>query len=294
MYRNLANNVFRFVRFLKRTAVERELTHPKHPAIAFLATLVLAVFAAALAACDEDAGDPAGGSGVPNLRLAFRDPDVSTPAPGAEPRLIEALQATASPSPSPVPETATPQATALPQTAAPQPEPTDPPAPPPQPPPAPAAAIAPVNPPTPAPAPAPPGGSDSGLAAQMIDLINARRAAGGVPALTVHGALTGSAQDYAALHFAQPDPFQLSHNLDGSPGDRIRRYGYNGGAAETLVIGQPDAAALLDVWLNSPIHLDIIMDPRYQHIGVGCQVGWYDGAGSPMLIALCVADFGYQ
>lgn len=115
-----------------------------------------------------------------------------------------------------------------------------------------------------------------------------------MPPLTAHSALVSAATDYAAFHFLNADPFQLSHNLNGSLMDRIRYYGYMGGGAETLAVGAPDAQGLFEVWMNSPPHRDLLLNAQYVDIGVGCYEGPYkDASGNVFQIALCVADLGY-
>ncbi len=109
-----------------------------------------------------------------------------------------------------------------------------------------------------------------------------------------HAALTAAAQDYATLHFLSTDPLQLNHYLDGSPEDRAKRNGYTGLVAEALVTGSSQAEQLMEAWLNSPSHRDIILDSQYRDIGVGCYEGSYvDASGSSLHLALCVANLGH-
>ena len=108
-----------------------------------------------------------------------------------------------------------------------------------------------------------------------------------------NSALTVAAQDYAKLHFLSTDPFQLNHYLDGGPGDRAKRNGYTGLVAEDLVTGSPQAEVLIEAWLSSPGHRDIILGSEYRDIGVGCYEGSYvDASGSTVHLALCVANLG--
>lgn len=133
----------------------------------------------------------------------------------------------------------------------------------------------------------------SSLADRLVQMINAERAKVGVSGVTQNAALTAAAKDYAALHFLSTDPFQLNHYLDGSPGDRAKRNGYSGLVAETLVTGAPQAEQLIQAWLNSPSHRDIILDSQYRDIGVGCYEGSYlDANGTTLNLALCVANLG--
>jgi uncharacterized protein YkwD len=101
-----------------------------------------------------------------------------------------------------------------------------------------------------------------------------------------------AAQRYAELHFAA-GPYNLSHNLDGSPTDRARRAGYGGGAAEVLVTGEPSSQLLMDVWMSSPPHASIIMGGNYVDVGVGCAIAPYTGSdGVTWETALCVGLMG--
>ncbi len=108
-----------------------------------------------------------------------------------------------------------------------------------------------------------------------------------------HAALTAASEDYAALHFLSTDPFQLNHYLDGSPADRAQRDGYAGLVGETLVTGSPQAEQLIEAWLDSQIHRDIILGSQFRDIGVGCYEGSYvDASGATFDLALCVATLG--
>jgi uncharacterized protein YkwD len=91
-----------------------------------------------------------------------------------------------------------------------------------------------------------------GLARDLAALINQERAARGLPALSFNGALTAAAEKYAALHFARPDPFKLSHDLNGTAMDRARAEGYAGGIGEVLAAASPSAAQIVALWLDSP------------------------------------------
>jgi uncharacterized protein YkwD len=124
-------------------------------------------------------------------------------------------------------------------------------------------------------------------------MINNERAKVGVSHLTQNAALNAASQDYAALHFISTDPFQLTHYLDGGPGDRATRNGYTGLVAEALVTGSSQVEQLMQAWLASPPHRDIILDSQYRDIGVGCYEGSYtDSSGTTFLLALCVANLG--
>jgi uncharacterized protein YkwD len=149
----------------------------------------------------------------------------------------------------------------------------------------------PTQPPTPEPPPAP-GNQNYALADQLLALINGARDAAGVSQLTRHSALTASAEAYSRFHFLTTDPFMLSHYLDGSPGDRAQRAGFSGLVGEVLVTGSPSAQQLFDAWMNSPAHHDILFDPAYTWIGMGCYEGPTVSNGVTFEAALCTGDLG--
>lgn len=282
-----------FLRARRGLTEERASTHLKLAVVIGLVAVLVAAVAVTLTLPHSEPDQrawwvrvsPADGLATSNL-----DPQIDTDrvlsaavepstTPQATPTRAPATATRSPDTPAPVAEA--PRApTAAPQTAA-----------------VPAAApIPPVAPPTPAPTPTPPPGSSaSGLAKQLIDLINSARASAGVPQLAIHGSLMASAEDYAAFHFLNADPFQLNHHLDGSLIDRLSKHGYTGAGGEALVTGPPDAQVLMDTWLNSPPHREILLSAQYVHLGVGCYQGPYTNADGYTFdaVALCVADLGY-
>ena len=73
----------------------------------------------------------------------------------------------------------------------------------------------------------------------------------------------------------------MSHTgSDGSnPGDRIARAGYRFSAwAENVAMGYPDAASVMDGWMNSPGHRANILSGNVTEIGVGLA---YAADGAP-------------
>ena len=125
----------------------------------------------------------------------------------------------------------------------------------------------------------------------MIALINGRRVQQRLPSLAQSDPLMAAAQQYAGLHFAL-SPYALNHNLDGGPGDRASRQGYMGGIGEVLGESPVSAQEILDVWMGSPAHYAILMDPHYTDIGMGCQEG--PSADQTYQRALCVGMLGYR
>jgi uncharacterized protein YkwD len=95
------------------------------------------------------------------------------------------------------------------------------------------------------------------------------------------------------LHFLSADPYALSHNLDGGPGDRAWARGYCCAVGEILVTSEGSAASMVDLWMQSPSHHNIIVDGQYHEVGVACYGGPHTNAnGSTSNPIICAADFG--
>ncbi len=199
--------------------------------------------------------------------------------------------------------TPTPEATSLPATPAPTPIATPTPAPMPES--TPVATPPPITPPpalptpapipqaTPAPVapPAPSAGQNLVLAQTLVDMVNQKRAQNGLGSVSLNADLTAAAQQYSDLQF-QTNPYALNHYLDGSPGDRALKVGYTGGVGEVLVTSPPSAPQILDLWLTSPPHAEILMGPAFEEIGMGCHQGHYAVDGTVFEIASCAGELG--
>ena len=265
-------------------------TTAKYPAIACLTAVVVAVLIALVSwlgvGSRETANDVVGVPPTPQgtSLAASAVPASESPSLGSS---LKSLTRTSTPTPAP-PPTIVPTASSTP--IQPQPDPIRVPQ-------ATGARPVPIATPvpTPNPTPYPTAAPDPTLAEQLVALINAERAAIGVPRLDPNAALRSAAQDYATFHFLQPDPFQLDHHLDGGPLDRVQRKGYTGAVGEVLVTGSPKAANLMEAWLNSPPHEDILLSAKYRDVGVGCYSGpFVDDDGRTLDIALCVGLVGYR
>lgn len=132
---------------------------------------------------------------------------------------------------------------------------------------------------------------NSGLASQVMSLINQHRASLGESQLTSSPTLTASAV-WKARHMANFGYF--SHDDPGPPttttpartfADRLQTCGYPYGAGENIAEGFPDAQSVVNAWLNSPGHRANIENNSYVVTGVGVAQG-SDGA------IYWVQDFG--
>lgn len=123
----------------------------------------------------------------------------------------------------------------------------------------------------------PPGDESLAAPAEVLALLNARRAAGAVcgsetlppvPALLWHVAMERAATDH--LHDIARRPALTHLGSDGSTvGGRVWRQGYVwGGVGENVAGGYRGAADTLQQWLRSPSHCRTLMGAGYRHVAV--------------------------
>jgi uncharacterized protein YkwD len=214
-------------------------------------------------------GNPSGGA--PDLDKLVVATDGTPPAPiptvtitgpplTAEPTTTPTGKPTATPTTSPT----TSAPTAGPTTAPGTPEPT--------------ATARPTTPaptkPTPSPTTAPPTGN-AALEAAVVDLVNARRAEKGCPAVESHDKLTAAARAHSADMAARN---YFSHNtLEGVQfGTRISNAGYKfASAGENIAKGQKTPADVMKSWMDSPGHKANILNCGFKHLGVGVAADSY-------------------
>ncbi|WP_245158862.1 CAP domain-containing protein [Blastococcus sp. TF02A_35] len=123
-----------------------------------------------------------------------------------------------------------------------------------------------------APAPAPSGSSRE---AAVIALVNQQRAAAGCGPLVADAGLAA----VAAAHSADMRDRGYFDHVDPSgqdPFDRARSAG-QAARAENIAMGQRDAAAVMDAWMNSAGHRANILDCDLSRLGVGVA----DGGNGP-------------
>ena len=107
----------------------------------------------------------------------------------------------------------------------------------------------------------------AGTTEQVIQLVNAERAAAGVALLEEHPQLQWSARTHDIIMAASG---VLSHDGWSS---YIEQSGFNiGYAGENIAWGQHDATEVMNTWMNSPGHRANILSVDYKYIGVGCVI----------------------
>jgi uncharacterized protein YkwD len=123
--------------------------------------------------------------------------------------------------------------------------------------------------PTPTPSPAAAITAPSGMAGDALTVLNAERARLGLRPVAFNSQLTLAAATYAQ-YMAQANFFAHDGPDGSSPSSRVYRAGYAGQwRGETLAAGQSSGASVIDVWLRSPPHRAIVLDPNIQEVGIG-------------------------
>jgi uncharacterized protein YkwD len=126
-------------------------------------------------------------------------------------------------------------------------------------------------------------------------LINEARAKRGLPRLGTTGSLTDAATAHSRNMVAN-DFFSHSSPGGSTPKARIAAAGYLDGASswaigETIAWGSgasASPASIVRMWLRSPGHRAILLDGRFDDVGIGIALGAPDGGGG----ATFTGDFG--
>ena len=145
------------------------------------------------------------------------------------------------------------------------------------------------------------GASGSGRPAEVLAtlcVINEERAAHGVALLAFDPQLTEAAYLHAADLIAHRI-FSHTGSSGSSLGERVMRAGYpddpdTWAAGETLGWGSAALAtprAIVDAWLASPEHREVLLDARYTEVGIMVLAG-APTAAETSSAATYVADFG--
>ena len=115
----------------------------------------------------------------------------------------------------------------------------------------------------------------TGPAAETLDGLNQARALGGLGELRADAALTRAAVEHAAEIAAQG---QLTHSgyVTDVNGQGVAWQGL--GEVLGADAQSPDASAIDQLWMQSPEHRPIILDPQYSAVGIGwarSASGWW-------------------
>jgi uncharacterized protein YkwD len=132
--------------------------------------------------------------------------------------------------------------------------------------------------PSPTPPPSQPPQQDAeltGPAAQTLSGLNQARAMNGLAQLRADAALTAAAVEHAAQIASMGQMSHSGYITDvNSQGVSWQGLGEVLGANDVT----PDAAAIQQLWMQSPEHRPIILDPQYTSVGIGwarSASGWW-------------------
>ena len=139
--------------------------------------------------------------------------------------------------------------------------------------------------------------SNAAVRERVVDLVNAARSKSrrcGSERFAAAPPLTASARldDAAAAHardMARRNYFDHRGRDGKQPRDRVLRAGYEFRiTGENIAFGPETADEVVAGWLESPGHCANIMEPRFEHIGVGLATGrkrnriyWVQSFGAP-------------
>ena len=115
----------------------------------------------------------------------------------------------------------------------------------------------------------------------MLTLINDYRASNGLTPVSLAPALSDSALGMA-VDMAAKSYFSHFDSQGRSAFQRMIDAGYVGNVwrGENLAVGPADAETVLTLWIASPTHNEVILNPAYIAIGIGRAygteaTGWY-------------------
>ena len=112
-------------------------------------------------------------------------------------------------------------------------------------------------------------GTNNGIEAEVIALVNQERANRGIAPLTYNGALANVARTKSE-DMAENNYFSHNSPTYGSPFDMMQTFGITySTAGENIAKGQTSAAEVMNAWMNSSGHAANIMNSNFSEIGVG-------------------------
>jgi len=126
------------------------------------------------------------------------------------------------------------------------------------------------------------------LADQVLQLVNLERAEAGLTPVVRNTALSKMAGEYACrmiegAFFGHKDAASGAGPLERAISSR---YSFHA-IGENLAAGQETAAEVMKVWMESPSHRDIILDPLWKDAGIAVRLGgeyaiyWVQEFGNP-------------
>ena len=121
------------------------------------------------------------------------------------------------------------------------------------------------------------------FADQLLRLINIKRFE--VGAVELDPDLSAIAESYACAMIADGF-FGHTHPTAGGIAERVSAAGYEYNVVgENLAAGIWTAPETFDAWLESPTHLDILIDPTFANVGIAVRYGGHYGIYSVLIMA---------
>jgi uncharacterized protein YkwD len=131
----------------------------------------------------------------------------------------------------------------------------------------------PKPPPKTTPKPVPKPQSGTGVAGQVLSLVNSERAKAGCGAVRTNSALQRAAQGHSA-DMAAKNYFSHTSKDGRTFADRIRAAGYGGRTiGENIAAGQSTASSVMRSWMASSGHKANILNCAFTALGVGYAKG---------------------
>lgn len=122
------------------------------------------------------------------------------------------------------------------------------------------------------------------LADHVLRLINIERF--DIGAVSVDDTLTAVAADYACTMIDDGFFGHGEANTEQGLAERVTRAGYDYEVVgENLAAGIRTAADIVDAWLDSPAHRDILLDPAFTHTGIAVRRGGEHGIYCVLILA---------
>ena len=125
-------------------------------------------------------------------------------------------------------------------------------------------------------------------AQEVIDLVNAERAAEGLSPLSSDATLATMAEDYACEMIEDEFFAHVNPDTGSTPVTRADEHGYvYDEVGENLAVGYDSPAEVMVAWMNSPGHRANILHDSYTEMGVGVRVAldgqtyWVQEFGDP-------------
>ncbi len=141
------------------------------------------------------------------------------------------------------------------------------------------------------------GSSTSKVQFQVLDSINALRAASGAPAVELSAQLNAAAATHSRDMALQNRPWHFGSD-GSSPLDRVARVGYSGTlAGETISETYESEVETLAAWMQQDDTRAVILDPKAQDMGFAWfqegsgKIWWTLVMGSRSVNAVQLADF---